>query len=301
MLLHFQGWYKLILFLADGRLGNQIFQYVFLKTIQRNNEQIITSGLEDLEEVFGINGIVNLNKKNKWIRGFLFRICRPLLNLFADKNIISSVSIDHEEVLKEYRRDSTTFTKSKGFFSFITFVKLGFFQSEEFFDEKITTKLKIKDKYLKEASEYLNSIPNVQNLNKIFIHIRRGDYKDFAIYGKSTLLPIRYYKKQIEWFLENRKDCFFIFLSDDSGFISKEFDCIKNKAISIDNSFGMDLAIMTMCNSAVLSPSSFGWWGSYLMNDRDVVFAPKHWLGFNSAIDYQKGTVTKYMKEVNIK
>ena len=51
------------LFLADGRLGNQIFQYVFLKTNQKNDETIIVSGFEDLKEVFEINDIINLNKK----------------------------------------------------------------------------------------------------------------------------------------------------------------------------------------------------------------------------------------------
>ena len=47
------------IFLADGRLGNQIFQYVFLKTVQDNNENIIVSGFEDLSEVFKINDIIN--------------------------------------------------------------------------------------------------------------------------------------------------------------------------------------------------------------------------------------------------
>ena len=40
------------IFLADGRIGNQIFQYLFLKTIQDNNEKIIVSGFEELKEVF---------------------------------------------------------------------------------------------------------------------------------------------------------------------------------------------------------------------------------------------------------
>jgi hypothetical protein len=50
-------------------------------------------------------------------------------------------------------------------------------------------------------------------------------------------------------------------------------------------------AIMTMCNRAILSPSSFGWWESYFMKGRDIVFAPKYWLGFNSQIDHQKKTL----------
>ena len=287
------------LFLADGRLGNQIFQYAFLKTIQINNEKIIVSGFEDLKEVFKIDDIVNLNKKNRWIRYFLFKACKPLLYFLADKAIISSVSINHEKVLKKYRRESATFSKSKGYVDFITFIKLGFFQSERFFDKEIVKNLKIKDKYLKEADNFLNSIPD--NSSKIFIHIRRGDYKNFTVYGKSTLLPMHYYKEQIKWFLENRKDCFFIFLSDEPEFTKKEFDYVKNKIISTDNSVGTDLAIMTKCNSAILSPSSFGWWGSYLMENRDIVFAPKHWLGFSRKLSFPiKEAVPSYVKEVEV-
>ena len=287
------------IFLAEGRLGNQIFQYMFLKTIRKNDEVILVSGFEDLKEVFKIDGIINLNKKNRWIRGFFFRVCKPLLYFLTDKAIISSVSINHEEVLKKYRRESVTFSKSKGYVDFVTFVKLGFFQSEKLFDEKIAAKLQIKDKYLKEADQFLHSIP--EGLNKIFIHIRRGDYKDFIIYGKGTLLPISYYKEQIEWFLENRGDCFFIFLSDEPRFIEKEFDYIENKIISINNSFGADLAIMTKCNSAILSPSSFGWWGSSPWKNRDMIFAPKYWLGFNSEVENHKNSIAKHMKEIHIK
>jgi hypothetical protein len=58
------------LFLAEGRIGNQIFQYVFLKTIQDNNEKIVVSGFDELKEVFEINDFINLNKNNRCIRFF---------------------------------------------------------------------------------------------------------------------------------------------------------------------------------------------------------------------------------------
>jgi hypothetical protein len=57
---------------------------------------------------------------------------------------------------------------------------------------------------------------------------------------------------------------------------------------------------MTLCNSAILSPSSFGWWGSYLMKDRDIVFAPKYWLGFESKVEYHKNSIASFMEEMEI-
>lgn len=289
----------MILFFADGRLGNQIFQYAFLNTIaKKNDEQIIVSGFEELKEVFEINDIINLNKKNRWLRVFLHRICKPIFCFLSNKKIISSISVNHEHVMEKYRREMTTYSKNKGFFTSFTFVKLGFFQSEAFFDKKIVKQLIIKEKYLNKANNFLKSIPS--NQNKIFIHIRRGDYKNFPVYGKSTLLPISYYKEQINWFLKNKEKCFFVFLSDEPEFVKKEFKHIDNKLISSDNSVGVDLAIMTLCNNAILSPSSFGWWGSYLMKNRDVVFAPKYWLGFNSELEYHKNSDPVFAKKITI-
>jgi len=288
----------MIFFLADGRLGNQIFQYMFLKKIQKNNEKIVVSGFEDMLEVFEVERIVNLNKKNKWIRFFLSRIIKPLLTLLSDKKIISSVSVNYEKIFDDYERELLIYDTELGKKTNLTFVKLGFFQSENFFEKEMVNKLQIKALYMKEASSFLSAIP--QEYNKVFVHIRRGDYKNYTVYGKSVLLPLSYYKEQIEWFLENRKDCCFVFLSDEPEFIKKEFKYIDNKLISTENHYRTDFAIMTLCNSAILSPSSFGWWGSYLMKKRDIVFAPKYWQGFNAGFDFHSKPLASYMKEIEV-
>ncbi len=57
---------------------------------------------------------------------------------------------------------------------------------------------------------------------------------------------------------------------------------------------------MTLCNGAILSPSSFGWWGSYLMINKDVVFAPKYWLGWKSNKDYHRNPLHKGMIAIEV-
>jgi len=286
----------MILFLADGRFGNQIFQYMFLKTLQKDNKHIVVSGFEDLISILDIKDIVNFNKKNKWIRGAFFRVLKPFLLYLADKKIISSVQVVHENVLNIYKRESTEYIYTEGFFKNLTFVKLAFFQSESFFDEKLINCLQIKNKFILNAQDFLHDFTNKY---KVFVHIRRGDYKDYKVYGKSTLLPMEYFHKQIQWFLANKQNPCFIFLSDEPEFIEKEFDYLDNKVIS-KNSYEVDFAIMTLCNGAILSPSSFAWWGSYLMKDRDLVFVPKYWLGFSAKEEYHKKPLASYMREIMI-
>ena len=288
----------MIIFLADGRLGNQIFQYVFLKTIQKNNEKIIVCGFDDLLNVLDINDktISNLPTKNIWIRRIVYRIFDPLFNKIVDLRIISNIKVRHEKILEKYRREITNYSQTSGFFKNITFVKLGYFQSEKFFNKKVVQNLQIKDAFLQTAKEFLNPY---EKKYKVFVHIRRGDYKDFFVYGKESMLPMEYFHDQIKWFLEYKKDVFIIFLSDEPDFIEEEFDYLKNKIVS-KNSYEVDFAIMTLSNGAVLSPSSFGWWGSYLMKNRDIVFAPKYWLGWKSKIDYHKNLLASFMKKIKV-
>jgi len=289
----------MIIFLADGRFGNQLFQYMFLKSVKKENEKIIVSGFDDLVEVFEVNDIINIRKKNKYVRFLMYKILQKLLNYLSNKNFISSIEIKRQIILHKYTRETIQWQEKNGLMDNIKFVKPGFFQSEVFFDRKLTTNLCIKKRYLDGAKKILNSIP--RNTYKVFVHIRRGDYKNYTVYGKSTLLPLRYFKRQIKWFQKNKKNVFFIFLSDEPEWINNEFVDIHNKIISNANHFGIDFVIMTKCQGAILSPSSFGWWGSYLMENRDIVFAPMYWLGFNSNIEYQEAATPSYAINVRIR
>ncbi len=210
--------------------------------------------------------------------------------------MISSVGILREKVLEKYTGESLEYKSYTGIFKQIRYVKLGFFQSEHFFYEQSARKLKIKPKWLKEAERFLAS---AKNKYKVFVHIRRGDYKNYKVYGKTSLLPIEYFHKQIKCFLEHKENVCFVFLSDEPEFIDKEFSYLSHKLIS-ENSYEVDFAIMSLCSGAVLSPSSFGWWGSYLMQERDIVFAPEHWLGFASGEDYQKNPIAHFMTQIKI-
>lgn len=284
----------MILFIAEGRLGNQLFQYMFLKSIQKPNEKIIVAGFNDIIDTFEVSRIINIDKTNKWRRRIV-KTVRLLLSILSQLRIISSIGVICQ-YNENYRFETPKYSKKNGLLYKITFVKTSYFQSELFFKKIHATDLSIKNNFLKDAKIILNP---VIDKHKIFVHIRRGDYKHHKVFGKNTLLPLDYFHNQIKWFLKNKKDTWFIFLSDDSDFIEKEFSYLSNKFIS-KNTFQIDFALMTLSNSAILSPSSYSWWGSYLMIKRDVVFAPKYWLGFESKIDYHQGTLAKFMTKIEI-
>lgn len=288
----------MIIFFSEGRLGNQLFQYAFLKTIQKENERIVVFGFDEFLNVFDVfdDTLVNIPKK-KYITRAYYKIIRPILYKTADLKIISKIQVKYE-YFGQYRRESTEFSRYKGIFDKILLVKTAFFQSERFFNPKVIHNIRIKHIWEEKAVNFLKE-NGIIGKYKVFVHLRIRDYKNYYVFGVQTILPMNYYHGLIRWFLDNRQDVFFIFLSDEPEIIDKEFSYLKNKVISY-NTYGVDFAIMTFCEGAILSPSSFSWWGSYFMKNRDIVFVPKYWLGWRSKIEYQKKPIASYMKEVDV-
>ena len=136
---------------------------------------------------------------------------------------------------------------------------------------------------MQEAKVFLSNIPHESN--KVFIHVRRGDYTNEIFLGVRGIdLPKRYFDKAILLIKEAVKNPFFVFLSDDPSYVEDCFGGIEPKIIS-RNSIKTDLAIMSMCDAAVISNSSFSWWGAALMKRPTLIVAPKYWYGWKQKID----------------
>ena len=267
----------MIFFLANGRLGNQLFQYSFLNTIAKKDEKIIAVNMEDFINKFDINN--NKFKHfalGKYSKYFIRNYLKPFAILCVRIKLIGYVSQD-----KKTTSVPSTFTANKGFLP-ISLVETNFFQSEKFFD-KDKVDFKIKDKYMKEAEIFLSKVP-VQ-YTKIFIHIRRGDYILESHLGhKGIDLPKYYFEKAMKEISLNIEKPFFVFLSDDTSFVKGSFKKIQNKIVS-KSSMATDLAIMSLSEYGVVSNSSFSWWGAYMMKNRKKVIFPKYWFGWKSKVE----------------
>lgn len=286
----------MIFFIAGGRLGNQLFQYSFIQTLRKSNEKVIVAGFDELLRYFEIKDIVNLSLRKRYIKSIFYRLIMPISNFIASKKIVNFIYVNKEKI-DSFEREDNTYSEERGFFSSIRFIKLGYFQSESLFDPKVA-EFQIKKRFILEAELFLKDIP--ANSYKIFVHIRRGDYKDFTIFGKSTMLPLNYYKKCILYFQEKYLSPFFIILSDEPNEAEKEFSYLHNKIISLSNNPGVDFAIITKCNSGVLSTSTFGWWAAYLIKEKNEILAPQYWLGFSYKVEFPKGGFPRYAVPIEI-
>jgi len=283
----------MIIFVSDGRLGNQIFQYAFLKTIAKDNEKIIAINMDRLQKVFDI--------KTKNFKQITFNNCLNFLlkKVIKDYFLKLLVRLKLISYIKQDRNETSalpTYNNQKGLLP-ITFVETGFFQSEKFFDVG-KLDISIKQEYIKEAKSFLKKIGD--NYTKVFVHVRRGDYIFEKYLGEQGIdLPKSYFVKAIELIQKEIKNPFFIFLSDDPGYVKCCFSDIENKIIS-QNCTAVDLAIMTLCDAGICSNSSFSWWGAYLMKNRKKVIMPKYWYGWKQKIESHIGIQPKWATLIDV-
>ena len=168
----------------------------------------------------------------------------------------------------------------------------GYLQSEKYFkhiEDEIREDFEFIDDIQKPCREFIDQFEKV-----IFLHVRRGDNV-----GREHLHPVPtfdYYSKALEYFDD---DCMVLICSDDVAWckeqeffsgerflINESVEQYSHKCMEGDgvyrNSFipYTDLCLMSLCNGAIISPSTLSWWGAWLQNPRtNPVVAPDPWFG----------------------
>ncbi len=118
----------------------------------------------------------------------------------------------------------------------------------------------------------------IKSRNSVFVHIRRGD---FVNKRKDDLYvcDLEYYQKAIELIRNKLDQPYFVYFTDEPDFVKKWFD-VDNGFLSTEyqNEPYFDLDLMKNCSHAILSNSTFSWWGAYLIDNKDVqVICPAVW------------------------
>lgn len=270
----------MIIFISDGRLGNQIFQYAFLKTTANADEKIICFNMDQFS-----NSIAHDNSHltcipNSQMLNWLFtKPLRIFLNILSHIRLINSI-----KQLRSSKASLPSVSKKIGLLP-ITYIKTGFFQTEKLLDIN-NLDIRQKNNFIKKAHSILHNLPAGE---KVFVHIRRGDYLQESYLGtKGINLPISYYDRAIKIIAEQTNNPFYIFLSDDPEFVRCCFKDVENKFISTESML-TDLALMSSCRYGVASNSSFSWWGSYFMKEKETVIFPNYWYGWKHKIQSHIG------------
>ncbi len=280
----------MIIFLNNGRLGNQLFHCAFLLSQARKDEPVLMMGMDELVELLDIKAPSCRHVRvNLIMRQILSRIILPLLTgarLVSEIRIARSADGSPELGL----------VRTRGVLKNVRIVRADFYASEFFFNPDQVKAFSIRSEHMQSARAFMDDLPC--DKAKVFIHVRRGDYCHEAFKGiKDISLPKRYFERAVAVIRQHVADPFFIILSDDKAWCEENFRSLSQSVIS-DCSMYTDFAIMTMCRAGIVSNSTFSWWGAYLMKEPQVVVSPKYWFGWKMKIPFPVGLTCARFTEV---
>lgn len=266
----------MILFFEYGRLGNQLFQYCGLRQFFPD-EELVFLGCEDLQRHFdSVDArFIPKNVVASWIP---FGILSRIVFFLAAARILGRITED---------KDSVVFNLAirRGLFWNIYVPQNVFFQHHNVV-EQIQTTPYLKSNLADAAHGYLRERQiDLESCSPVFVHIRRGDYLHWPSKESPAVLSLDWYKRAMESVQQKIGDSVFILMSDDQFYLHDVFE-ESDRLIISDGSPEVDLAIMSLCHSGILSASSFAWWGAFYarseLKQNAIFLAPQFWVGYRS-------------------
>jgi hypothetical protein len=158
----------------------------------------------------------------------------------------------------------------------------GNWQSERFFipiSEKIRSQFTLRYLPTVELSELETRI---RSSPSAFLHVRRGDYVQDPRYAKEIgSLGTEYYQRALHYLYQQHPGLKVYVFSDDIDSVAKDihfahpYELVHEPA---DTDPCQILRLMALCDHAIISNSTFSWWGAWLNTSKQrLVIAPQPW------------------------
>lgn len=280
-----------VLVTCGGRLGNQLFIAAFIDRHFPIDVEVTSIGFQEMEAGFDWDRTARNLDPESWKTRFIFRTARQLAKLRLIKHIFQikfEVNFPHGRFRLLDEKIHTT----PGLLP-ITLIDRSHLQHRNHVGE---VRFHLKDEYKTAARAFLAQLPEGP---KAFVHVRRGDYKDWTIIGKSPLLPMAYFEEGIRKIQTAHPDTIFICLSDNIEEVKSTLTSEKLHFFSGKNVYE-DFAMMTFCDGGVVSNSTLSWWGGYLSNRTLPIIAPEDWVGFPLELEYPVGIIGDWMQAIPV-
>ena len=259
----------------EGRLGNQIFQYAFIRGLaaKAGYDWMIPPDGSDRFDNYGLFECFELTGCEKTGEGRYQTLeCRDTLfhpEIFADA------------------KDNINYS--------------GTYQTEKYFehiDSELRKDLTFQKDYLNPCQEFIDSLGGRDNC--IFLHVRKGNPNVTGRRGEKwsyqmlqdchPLCKKEYYIEALKQFPEDKN---VIIVSDLIDWCKRQDWLQEDRFYFSDSSyetFGdgasvpyIDLCLMSLCGGAIIANSSLSWWGAWLQNNTGKVIAPDPWYGSANA------------------
>ena len=289
-----RGGRRIVFFTGDGRLGNQMFQAAFLDHVLSDGDTIICRGMEDFLEGFDWSRFHVRNTVERKKTRLRKRLLRALGRTLVSLRLIDGYEQRRSVFTVEsgaFRLHGPEVRETHGLIGKFVYVGKGYFQSATLAGQ---ASFRLKPEYGAAASAFLATLPEGP---RAFIHIRRGDYRQWKIFGRSPLLDLAYFQRGKSAIEAAAPGTQFIILSDEPEAV-QEMLSEPNTHLFIGQNVYEDFGLMTMCDGGVVSNSTLSWWGGFFTQRTLPVVAPKGWLGHMVGIEYPAGIIANWMTPI---
>ena len=251
----------------EGRLGNQMFQYAFIRGMSKKHgyDFMIPHQSADRFDNYGLFECFELEGCKTGEGSYPTLECRD--------------TAFNQKFLDECT-DNTNYS--------------GVFQTEKYFvdaTEELRKDYTFHKDILDPCRKFIDSVGDA-----IFLHVRRGNSNLVGNRGEKwsyqmlqdyhPLMKKEYYIEALSHFDESKK---VIVLSDTIDWCKEQDWLQDDRFLFSDSSYEVfndgasvpyiDLCLMSLCNGGIIANSSMSWWGAWLQNDTDKIVAPNPWYG----------------------
>ena len=263
----------MVIFFEGGRLGNQLLQYCGLRHYFPGHK-LVFLGCEDLQRHFeSVDArFIPKNTLGLW---FPFSLLRRIVLFLVAARLLGRITEERDgEVFKLSVRN--------GLFWNI-YVPIGVYFHHRDVVDQIRSEPNLKPDLLNVALDWLKRKGvDPDSCSPVFVHVRRGDYLHWPSDEFPAVLDLAWFMRAMKAMQEKIKKPVFILMSDDHFYLRDVFEESDGLLIS-DNPPEIDMALMSLCHSGILSASSFAWWGAFYARSNQKVnatfLAPKYWIG----------------------
>lgn len=274
----------MIVLKLQGGLGNQMFEYAFGRSIQKETGRKLILDISDYKydklrdyslNHFSLKSNIIVDNSGRYNAIYDQRI--NLLIKLAVKtvpnllfNFLSRFGVYIWDSA-EYKPILINKSKKKIYLH-------GYWQGYQYFNdiiEELREEFKVKD-----PVEGTNSIlyDRICKSNSVCVHVRRGDF--LLSTNKMYKCETNYYLAAMQKLEEKYRDLQYFIFSDDIVSVKKEIDFGDRKIIFVEqnNPDYEELRLMYSCKHFIIANSTFSWWAAILGTDKNkTVCAPKNW------------------------
>lgn len=275
-----------------GGLGNQLFQYAFLLTLEKEfpkrtiyyddssylyfNEhdgfdlpKYFTFAkkkmpIEQLKQISYIKYfLIKHNFKIKNLKSFniVYKIDKGIMKLFSNKYIL--INDKNVSIINQINVDKEIRLYFDGRWQNIKLYDLKYIKDRIRFNVKLNQ----MDMNIKKLIDESCSVS---------VHVRRGDFVNNEGFD---ICNINYYKTAINKLCEitgkKVNEFQFFFFGDDHKYILSNFENIQKEIVQ-GSSAGIDMYLMSRCKYHIIANSTFSFWGSFLDDKSGIVIAPQY-------------------------